>query len=171
MGAKLLETRAVTAAGTPIFSGAMLNSGAMGGALPNYEFRADLRVVYQYNRDVERFDADPQALAAITADGQPTGVAPVPVISINSANDPQAAVEAQYEYRARVQATGSGQRLVRAYTDEPGHTAQSATELPAAFDALMQWIEKGVKPTPVTIAAACERLLATHTGPCPEQRA
>jgi hypothetical protein len=118
------------------------------------------------NREVERFDADAQALAAITADGQPTGATPVPVVSIHSLNDPQAAVEAQYEYRTRVQAAGNGARLAQAYTDEPAHTAQSAAELAAAFDALMQWIEKGVKPTPVAIAGACERLRATHAGPC-----
>ena len=40
------------------------------------------------NRDVERFDADPAVLAAITADGQPNGVLPVPVVSIHSLNDP-----------------------------------------------------------------------------------
>lgn len=276
VGAKLLETRALGAGGKPVYDGAMFNGGAMGGALPNYEFRADLRVVYQYycknlprpdepqyplwmglpadskmtlkeiaarvdectgiaqatparsetqqrnlasilgvmrfpesmlvrhmqgatftlrdlaqgigrgrsifsnrhvqyrdspddaalNREVERFDADAQALAAITTDGQPTGALPVPAVSIHSLNDPQAAVEAQYEYRARVQAAGNAVRLAQAYTDEPAHTAQSAAELAAAFDALMQWIEKGVKPTPVTIAAACARVSAAHAGPC-----
>ncbi len=276
VGAKLLETRALAAGGKPVYDGAMFNGGAMGGALPNYEFRADLRVVYQYycknlpradepqyplwmglpvdskltlkeiaarvdactgvaqpvaarsetqkqnlatllavmrfpeamlvrhmqgatfalrelvqfggrgrsvysnhnvqyrgspddaalNRDVERFDADPQALAAITADGQPTGALPVPAISIHSLNDPQAAVEAQYEYRAKVQAAGNAARLAQAYTDEVGHTAQSAAELAAAFDALMQWIEKGVKPTPQSLAAACVHLSAAHAGPC-----
>lgn len=121
------------------------------------------------NRDVERFDADPAALAAITADGQPNGVLPVPVVSIHSLNDPQAAVEAQYEYRARVIAAGNGARLVQAYTDEHAHTAQSAAELAAAFDALMQWIEKGVKPAPSAIAAAGTRLstsIGTIRGPC-----
>ena len=276
VGAKLLETRAVNTAGAKVYDGALLNSGAMGGALPNYEFRADLRVVYQYycknlprpsepqyplwmglpvdsrmdlktitarvdectgatqpaaarseaqqrnlatilnvmripenmlvrhmqaatfvlrdlaqgigrgrgvfsnrnvryqgssddaalNRDVERFDADPAALAAITADGQPTGALPVPVVSIHSMNDPQAAVEAQYEYRARVLTAGNGVRLMQAYTDEPAHTAQSAAELAAAFDALMQWIEKGAIPSPSSIAAACTRLSASHAVPC-----
>jgi hypothetical protein len=90
----------------------------------------------------------------------------VPVISIHSLNDPQAAVEAQYEYRVKVQAAGNAARLSQAYTDEVGHTAQSAAELAAAFDALMQWVEKGVKPTPQSIAAACTRLGATHAGPC-----
>jgi predicted alpha/beta hydrolase family esterase len=69
---------------------------------------------------VVRFDSDPAALAALTADGQPTGVLPVPVVSIHSMNDPQAAVEAQFEFRARAAAAGNGGRLVQAYTDENG---------------------------------------------------
>ena len=35
-----------------------------------------------------------------------------------------------------------------------------------ALDALMQWIEKGVKPTPQTIAAGCEQLRGSLDGPC-----
>jgi hypothetical protein len=55
---------------------------------------------------------------------------------------------------------------VQAYTNENAHTGQSTPELGAALDALMQWIEKGVKPTPQAIAAGCERLRATFEGPC-----
>ena len=276
VGAKLLESHAVNAGGAPAYDGAMFNSSPVGGALNNYEFRADLRVVYQYycknlprpgeaqyplwmgvpadfklslaeitarvdectgvaqpagartalqkqnlanivgvmhfpesmlvrhmqgatfvlrdlaqglgrgrsvfsnmnvryhgsnddvalNRDVERFAADPGALAALTADGQPTGALPVPVVSIHSMNDPQAAVEAQFEFRERVGAAGNSNRLVQAYTDENAHTAQSAAELAAALDALMQWIETGTRPTPLSIAASCERIRANLAGPC-----
>jgi hypothetical protein len=45
------------------------------------------------NRDVARFAADPGAAAAVKADGDPTGVLPVPVVSITSINDPDVAVE------------------------------------------------------------------------------
>src|SRR5262249_52140579 len=47
------------------------------------------------NRGVARFDADPQALAVLKAEGTPTGQIPVPVLSIHSINDPQVAVEVQ----------------------------------------------------------------------------
>ena len=43
---------------------------------------------------------------------------------------------------------------------------QSAPEFGAALNLLMQWIEKGVKPTAQAIAAGCERLRATYEGPC-----
>jgi len=118
------------------------------------------------NRDVVRFEADPAAAAAVRADGDPTGVLPVPVVSIHSINDPQVVVEAQSAYLDAVKAAGSADHLVQAFTDERGHTAQSAPELAAGLDALIQWIEKGAKPTAQSIAAGCEQSRASLDGPC-----
>jgi hypothetical protein len=118
------------------------------------------------NRGVTRFEADASARAALIADGQPTGAITIPVVSIHSMNDPQAAVEAQHDYREYVRAKGNGNLLVQAYTDERGHTQQSAPELAASIDALMQWIEKGTRPSPQSIATACGRLRTTHEGLC-----
>jgi hypothetical protein len=118
------------------------------------------------NRGVARFAADPMAAAALKSDGDPTGVLPVPVVSIHSINDPQVVVEAQSAYRDAVKAAGSGDRLVQAFTDERAHTGQSASEIAAAIDALMRWIEAGTKPTPQSIAAGCDALRASLDGPC-----
>jgi len=123
------------------------------------------------NRDVARFTADPAAVAALKADGEPNGVVPVPVISIHSINDPQVAVEVQSHYRDAVHAAGNGERLIQAYTDERAHTAQSGPELAASLEALMQWIEQGAKPSPQTIAALCQRLRTTLDGACRYQPA
>jgi len=118
------------------------------------------------NRDVARYSADPAAIAALKADGEPTGAFSVPVISLHSINDPQVVVEVQSAYRSAVQAAGNSDRLVQAYTDERAHTAQSGPELAAGLDALMQWIEQGTKPSPQSIAASCQRLRVTNDGPC-----
>jgi hypothetical protein len=118
------------------------------------------------NRDVARFSADAAAAAALKQDGDPTGVLPVPVVSIHSINDPQVVVEGQSVYRDAAKAAGSADRLVQAFTDERGHTAQSAPELAAGLDALMRWIEAGTRPTPQSIAAGCEELRAGLDGPC-----
>jgi hypothetical protein len=118
------------------------------------------------NRGVPRFSADASAAAALKADGEPTGALTLPVVSIHSMNDPQAAVEHQAAYRTKVNAAGNGARLVQAYTDETEHTAQSDPELAAGLDALMQWIEKSEKPTPQSIAASCASLRASYEGPC-----
>jgi hypothetical protein len=45
-------------------------------------------------------------------------------------------------------------------------SAISAPEVGAALDALMRWIETGAKPTPQSIAAACEELRASLDAPC-----
>jgi len=118
------------------------------------------------NKGVVRYAADSAAVAALKADGEATGALPIPVLSIHSINDPQVAVEVQSAYRDYVKAAGNEDRLVQAYTDEPDHTAQSASELAASFDALLAWVEKGVKPTPQSIAARCNELRTTFDGPC-----
>ena len=118
------------------------------------------------NRGVARFAADPQAFEALRADGAPAGLLPVPVVSLHSINDPQVVVEVQSAYRDTVNAAGKGERLVQAFTDEHAHTGQSAPELTAALDALMQWIDKGAKPSPQTIAAGCEALRTSLEGEC-----
>ena len=276
VGAKLLETHAKSADGTVNYDGGLLNSGLVAGAPLAYDFRADLRAIYQYycnnlprpqepqyplwtgipaqskmtlnelqamidectgvgkpaearsevqkqnlanilgvmrfpqallvrhmqsatllfreiaqritegrsafsnegiyyqgsnddaalNRGVARFSADPQAVAALKADGMPTGALQAPVISIHSINDPQVVVEVQSAYRDAVDAAGNRDRLVQAFTDENLHTGQSAPEIAAALDSVMKWVEQGIKPTPQTIAASCKQLRASLDGPC-----
>jgi pimeloyl-ACP methyl ester carboxylesterase len=118
------------------------------------------------NKNIERFDADPAALAALKADGEAKGALPIPVVSIHSFNDPQVAVEVQSHYRDVVRNAGAGDRLVQAYTDERGHTAQGPSELGAKLQSLMQWVESGTKPTPRSILATCEQLREKLGGPC-----
>jgi hypothetical protein len=118
------------------------------------------------NRGIVRFDSDPAAVAALKADGEPTGALPVPVISVHSMNDPQVAVEVQSVFRRYVEAAGNGDRLVQAYTDENQHSGQSAPEVAASYDALMLWIEKGTKPTAQSIATRCGELLQGSDGLC-----
>jgi hypothetical protein len=118
------------------------------------------------NRAVTRFTADPAAVAILKADGDLTGVLPVPVVAIHSINDPQVVVEAEAEFRADANAAGSGDKLVQAYTDERAHVGQSAPELAAALDGLMLWIDKGTKPSAQSIAVGCEVMRASLDGPC-----
>ena len=118
------------------------------------------------NRGVERFAADPAAYALLKADGEPNGTLPVPMVSLHSINDPQVVVESQSVYRDAVNAAGNGDRLVQAFTDEAAHTGQSAPELAAAIGALSDWIEKGQKPTPQSIADRCQQSRTAYPGPC-----
>ena len=118
------------------------------------------------NSGVARFTADPGAVAALNADGRPTGVLPIPVVTIHSINDPQVVIEVESAYRETVTAVGSSDRLVQACTDERGHILQSPPGVMAALDSLMQWIEKGAKPSVQSIAAMCDQVKTTLDGPC-----
>ena len=69
---------------------------------------------------VSRFEVDKGARSAgrrIPTDAHRAGC------MIHSLNDPQAAVEHQYEYREGE--GGSNGNLVQAYTDEPSHTGKA----------------------------------------------
>jgi hypothetical protein len=276
VAAKLVETYAKNADGSLNYDGAFLNSGLVSGSAVGYEFRADLRTVYQYycknlprpneqqyplwlgipadskmtpkemearveecsgvskpaaertelqkqnlaniigvmgfsdrllvrhmqsatfifrdvttritngksaftnigvryrgssddaalNRDVVRFGLDLEAHKALKADGQPTGALPIPMVAIHSINDPQVAVEVESAYRDVVRGAGNAERLVQAYTDENQHTGQSAPEIVAALEMLLQWIEMDYKPDASIIAEACMQLRSGFDGPC-----
>ena len=118
------------------------------------------------NREVTRFAYDRSALFDLREEGEPKGVLPVPAVTIHSINDPQVMVEVQSSYRDSVRASGNGERLVQAFTDETEHSGQSAPELASALAALAAWLDKGEKPTPKSIAAGCEALRASLAGPC-----
>ena len=118
------------------------------------------------NRGVIRFDSDPAGIAALKADAEPKAALSIPVMAIHSINDPQVSVDAEAVYRDLAKVTGSSERLVQAYTDEDGHTAQSDAEIGAALDGLMQWIETGKRPSPQSVAAACGNLKTSLGGAC-----
>lgn len=118
------------------------------------------------NRGIMRFDADPTGVAALKADAEPKAALTIPVMAIHSINDPQVSVEAEGAYRDLAKATGSAGHLAQAYTDEPEHTAQSGPEIMGALGELMRWIETGAKPSPQSVAAACEKLRPSVAGPC-----
>jgi len=118
------------------------------------------------NRGVIRFESDPAGIAALKADAEPKAALAIPVMAIHSINDPQVTVNAEAFYRDLAKSTGSADKLVQAYTDENGHTAQSDAEIAAALDSLMQWIESNTRPSPQSVTVACGNFRATLAGPC-----
>jgi pimeloyl-ACP methyl ester carboxylesterase len=118
------------------------------------------------NKEVIRFQADPAAREALRKDGQPTGALTIPMVAIHSINDPQVVVEVESHYREVVKEAGNSERLVQAFTNEAAHTGQSAPEIAAALEMLMQWIVMDYKPDAPDIAEACEQLRMHFDGPC-----
>jgi alpha-beta hydrolase superfamily lysophospholipase len=118
------------------------------------------------NAGVIRFASEPSALAAMDKDGQVTGAFDIPVVTMHATRDPTAFVENESAYRAIVEAAGRGDRLVQVFVDEAVHSRLLTPHYPAAFDALLAWIEKGRKPTASSIAQSCEALSRTYNKPC-----
>lgn len=114
------------------------------------------------NAGVARYAADPQAKGALAADSRPTGRTALPTVGLHAIDDPTAFVELADAYRHIRDAAGTGDLLVQSFSTEREHSYLSDSEYPALFDALLDWIDKGQKPTPEGLAQRCTAWMAHY---------
>ncbi|QNK65386.1 alpha/beta hydrolase family protein [Variovorax sp. PAMC26660] len=114
------------------------------------------------NAGVLRYAADPQAKGALAADSQPTGRTSLPTVGLHAIDDPTAFVELENAYRRIRDAAGTGGNLVQSFSAEHEHSYLSDSEYPALFAALLDWIDKGEKPTPEGLAQRCKALMPRY---------
>ncbi len=119
-----------------------------------------------FNAAVPRIAPDPEALARLSADGDPTGRVGIPVLTVHGVDDAVVFVEHQAAYRATLERAGAGERLVQVFVDEAEHAKLSPVLYPVALDLLRAWAEDGVRPTPAGFRARCETVLAAWPGEC-----
>lgn len=131
------------------------------------------RTVYSGSRDdaalnagVERFSADPMAVARLSYDADLSGMIVAPTVTIHGKYDPTAFVWHQAAYRDRVAAAGRSDLLVQTFTNEAEHSALSAPEYVAVFQSLLQWLDEGEKPTPASIATLCKGASTAYAQGC-----
>lgn len=120
----------------------------------------------ELNARVLRYRADPQAVAAFSADADLTGRIGVPVLTVHGVNDPTAFVELESKFRETMAAGAGTTRLVQTYVDSREHSYLGDPVYPALFDALLQWVERGDKPTPEGITRHCKTLEARFGAGC-----
>lgn len=118
------------------------------------------------NAGVLRYAADPAAVAELANDSDPMGKINMPVLTLHAVNDPTAFVELESAYREVVERAGNGQRLVQTFSDESEHSYLSDPQYPALFTALLNWIDKKVKPTPQSVASLCKGFEAGYGDSC-----
>lgn len=125
------------------------------------------RTVYRGSRDddalnagVERFSADPDALARLAYDADLSGRIVLPTLAIHAAHDPVVSSRALAAYAATVEGAGRGHLLARAMTDEHEHSRLRDATYLGALAALERWLDTGAKPDAAAVQAAC---LATAT--------
>ena len=118
------------------------------------------------NAAVPRYKADAKAAARFTADVDHRGRFAMPVISGHGIGDATVFVEGNDTLRQRMVAAGNGERLVQTFVDSGEHSYWGDAHYPPLFEALLNWVEKGQKPTPVGIADRCRQLRAAQPTEC-----
>ncbi len=118
------------------------------------------------NAAVTRFKADRAAAARFAADVDHSGRIAVPVISAHGIGDATVFVEGQDTLRQRMVAAGRGDQLVQAFVDSSDHSYWGDAHYPPLFETLLNWVEKGQKPTPAGIADRCRQRQAAQPADC-----
>lgn len=99
---------------------------------------------------VGRFTATPDALNYLDQYYKPTGALTIPTLTLHTANDPFVP-RRKHEREFRQAVTDAGATSLLVQRNVPGaafgHCTFKPEELTAAFDALTNWVENGVKPT------------------------
>lgn len=118
------------------------------------------------NKGVERFSADPAAVALLAYDSDLSGLIVLPTVTLHAIGDPTAAVEQEADYRRVVAGAGRSDLLVQTFTDEATHSKLGTPQYVGALNALLGWIETGRRPTPADIAARCASAAPAYGEPC-----
>jgi hypothetical protein len=107
------------------------------------------------NAGVQRYRADPQAVARFGADADLTGRIGVPVLTVHGIHDSTAFVEMDHSFRETMERAGNAGRLVQTFTDDREHSYLSDPVYPALLAALLQWANGGARPSAAGLAQGC----------------
>lgn len=118
------------------------------------------------NAAVPRFKADVAAAARFAADVDHSGRFAVPVLSAHGTGDATVFVEGSDTLRQRMVAAGNGYRLVQTFVDSSEHSYWGDAHYPPLFEALLNWVDKGQKPSPAGVAERCRQLRTAQPADC-----
>lgn len=118
------------------------------------------------NAGVERFTADPRALAKLAYDADLSGLIVLPTITMHATRDPIIPFTVEADYGRVVQAAGRADLLVQTATDERAHSMLAETQYLALLTSLTDWIASGQRPQPHDIAERCQQLELSAPGGC-----
>jgi pimeloyl-ACP methyl ester carboxylesterase len=118
------------------------------------------------NLAVPRYRADPAAAKAFAADTDHRGRFGMPVLTTHGIGDSTVFVEGHDTLRRRMEAAGNGARLVQTFVDSSEHSYLGDATYPPLFEALLNWVDRGEKPTPAGIDARCRAMRPAAPGDC-----
>jgi pimeloyl-ACP methyl ester carboxylesterase len=99
-----------------------------------------------FNRDVVRVRTNPDALGLYLDGNTTTGDLQVPLVALHTTGDGQVPIEQARILRRNTDAAGKGDLLVERVFRDPGHCGFTSPEIEAGLEALVGWVERGVKP-------------------------
>ncbi|MBU2166819.1 MAG: hypothetical protein KKF88_03170 [Alphaproteobacteria bacterium] len=112
------------------------------------------------NAGVERFTADPEAVAMLAHDADLTGQIVAPTMTLHALHDPTVFYAAEAVYAETVDSAGRSHLLVQAATDEDQHSKLEDASYLTVLAALERWIDTGERPDPTRFQQDC---VADHT--------
>lgn len=117
------------------------------------------------NAGVERFSADPDAVARLAYDADLSGLIVLPTLTMHALHDPTVSYGVEAAYAATVAAAGRSHLLVQVATDEDQHSQLEEAGYLTALLALDHWISSGNAPDPAAFGPSC-RVLSAVPGRC-----
>lgn len=107
------------------------------------------------NAGVERFAADPDAVARLAYDADLSGLIVLPTLTLHALHDPVVSYRSEAIYAEIVRRAGRAHLLVQAATDEDQHSRLADGGYLTALAALEGWIDSGLRPDPNSFQQAC----------------
>ena len=100
----------------------------------------------EFNRAVIRLPINDELLRGFTEGNDTTGNLEIPVLSLHATGDGQVPIEQARILQRRVDAAGKRDLLVQRVMRDASHCGFTTPEMEASLQALVGWVEHGVKP-------------------------
>lgn len=117
------------------------------------------------NAAVQRFDADPAALAKLAYDADLSGLIVLPTLNVHASGDPVVSPQALAAYAATVHQAGRSHLVAQALTREADHIRLDDSTYLAALKAIEDWLTTGQQPQAASLQRHCEST-AVERGAC-----
>ena len=118
------------------------------------------------NQGVERFEADPAAVAALAYDADLTGNIVLPTLTMHARYDPTVFVSHEAIYARTVADAGRSDLLSQVFTTEALHSQLSLPQYAGLLIAMTRWLDTGERPDADDVLQACRSRVETYGQPC-----
>jgi len=113
------------------------------------------------NAGVLRYRADPVARARFSTQSDYVGEFAIPVLTVHGIRDTTCFAQVHDTLRRRMFDAGCAHRLVQTFVDSAEHSYLGDPVYPPLLEALVEWIDTGIAPTPQGIAQRARAMSAS----------